>query len=339
MNAATALSQPEICVEDWSSPEIPLSDLHDPTSSTTNSPGLGSKPTLPHEPLHAASPSPIADIPNIGKILNEGKGNKCNRIESSKSDTGANASQGLEGIPLFTKDMKLTFEPIRTCPPSALSAVSEPFYDPPSSVAPATMVPVPSFTNPSRESSGFSKDHNTRFSLLPYPDLFDFAIYDTRASQESSAGFRLSLLPADMTVAPDSPIISRPAAAASRDQYRSSAYSRLAGLCAPTKTNIANVKPVAALSGHILMRPRRQRGELPLASIPFNTSQRAPQTSTPTAIKFQDSLFMYSDSSPGSSGDWNVASLDDINMRLRDACNDLSRCMWTEEEFLRIVSP
>lgn len=337
MNVDIALAQPEICIEDWSSPEIPLSDLQDPTSSTVSSPGSTLTPTPAENPSSAPSSPLAACTLDFGKDSMGEKHTEVETISLGNEDAAAINSQDLVGqLPLHAEKIKLTFEPIPRIP-NAHSAVRDFFYDPPSNAAPASMVPLPLFTNsPSLESSGFSKAHNTRFSLLPYPDLFDFAMYDTRASQESSIGFCFSFLPGDVTVAPESPVVLGPATVTYRDQYRNSAYSRLNGLCTPTKTNPVNAK-VTPSSDRIVPRSRKHLGELPLASISFNTPTRIPRTSTPTTLKLQDSLSLYS--SPNSSGDWNIMSLDEVSMRLREACNDLSKCVWTEEEFLRIISP
>ncbi|KAF9460326.1 hypothetical protein BDZ94DRAFT_1266301 [Collybia nuda] len=242
----------------------------------------------------------------------------------------------VQSPPLRAEKINLSFEPIQRTP-NAHSAVRDFFYDPPSYAAPASMVPVPLFTNsPPLVSSIFSKDEGTRSSLLPYPDLFDFAMYDARASQESTAGLRLSFSPVDVTVTTDSPVTFGPPTISFRDRYRNSAYSRLNGLCTPARTNSISAK-VAPSSDQVVPCRRKRLGGLPLASISFNTPTPILYTSTPPPLKLQDSHSLHS--SPTSSEDWNITSLDDISTRLRDACNDLSGCAWTEEEFLRIISP
>lgn len=246
-------------------------------------------------------------------------------------DTSAESEYSQELYDILDKPSRTTFEPV-PYQSSALSAVSVFLSDPPSNHAddPARMVIMPLYTStPPRPSlSRISLDQRkSRLSLLPYPDLFDFSMYLSRLSHESVSGFRLSGLPPDITFPLDFAPTSVPPVITYHDRYRSAVFSRHSGQCTPTKPNSnANVFCNRTLSQH----QQHPIGDISMSSIRFNSPLY------PRALAHMKSRSPHI--SPDTSGEWNILSLDDISLRLRMACEDLSRCMWTEEEFLKIVS-
>lgn len=234
--------------------------------------------------------------------------------------------------------LMVTFEPIKYAP-SALSALSEcSFLDTPSDDA-ARMVPLPLYTStPPRPCSRLSTDQkHTRLSLLPYTDLFDFSMYNSRLSQDTFDQFSFGDLPPDVTTplapATEADPTPYPPEIAYRDRYRNPAYSKPTGpyFYKPVSTP---VKPVSA-SNRFSSSDRKHRylGEISLNSIAFN-SPLAKSMSGVSATDICDSSFStYSQSSVVLS----MKSLEDIGTRLHSACDDVSRCIWTDEEFMKLV--
>lgn len=252
-------------------------------------------------------------------------------------DVGSGERQDFPGPSIFessTEVPKSTFEPIRYAP-SALSAVSEcNFWDIPSD-DPARMVPLPLFTStPPKPCSRLSTDQtNTRLSLLPYTDLFDFSMYNSRVSQDDCDGFYFGRLPPDITT-PLSPATepnptSQVSEIAYRDRYRNSAYSKPTGPYNPASTPVKVVPASNRFSSSVRKRLR----DISLNSIAFNS----PLTKRISANDVCDSSFsMYSQSS-APSVDLSTKSLEDITTCLHSACDNLSRCIWTDEEFMKLV--
>ena len=222
------------------------------------------------------------------------------------------------------------YEPIKYTP-SALSAGAEcNFWDVPCSDT-ARMVPLPLYiSTPPRPCSRLSTDQeHTRFSLLPYADLFDFSMYNS-ISRDSFPQFSFGDLPPDVTTSStpgtkaDSTL--RPSEIAYRNRYRSSAYSKPTGpyFWKPLTTPIKS-------SSVFSSSDRQQLREISLNSVGFD-SPLAERMRDATGIR--DSTFsMYSQSS-ASSVDL-CKSAEGRRTRLHSACDDLSR--WTDEEFMKLV--
>ncbi|RDB25363.1 hypothetical protein Hypma_007898 [Hypsizygus marmoreus] len=245
----------------------------------------------------------------------------------ARNNAEGDSAEGPAGLAATTSDkvFQVTFAPIRY-PLNALSAASGFLSDPPHFSSVAT-VPIPFLTDtPPKPLSRMSFVQGPRISLLPYPDLFDFAMYHSRASQEVDPVFDFSNFSSDITLPkPPTPPASK-VAHQSRYASRTTVVSRFAGLCTPPKADrITRKTPVSRSHRHPI-------SDVSISSIAFNSPAKPSLAFAQTGVNYVPL------SSPDTSGEWNLISSDEIHARLRVACEDLSRCMWTEEEFLKIIS-
>lgn len=162
------------------------------------------------------------------------------------------------------------------------------FWDPPShfTQSPARMVPMPSYTHLlSRSTSSTAAPLKPRLSLLPYPNLFDFAMYDSRAPYTSTANFSSSGLPADRTVHIDPALPSEAPSDAHSCNYKITALPKISYDNVPTKT-----------------RRSSQKLGLQDLNLPSRTSNVARSSIT-------SNLAAETDTSDG----WNLVSLEDVS--------------------------
>ncbi|GLB37440.1 hypothetical protein LshimejAT787_0404910 [Lyophyllum shimeji] len=123
------------------------------------------------------------------------------------------------------------------------TALSGLFWDPPShsTQGAARMVPMPLYTNtPPRPVSPVPVPPKPRLSLLPYPDLFDFAMYDSRASYTSTAHFAFGDFPADMTASMDAVLLAAVQSDAHSYRHKITPFPKISYDDTPSKTRPAS---------------------------------------------------------------------------------------------------
>jgi len=207
---------------------------------------------------------------------------------------------------LALKPPNMTF--FAPCYPfSPLSAVSGVLWDPPANMTvPSIPLPeAPSSWQPEIPSADVAA---CRSSLLPYPDVFDLSMYDYRASRNSDYdGWEVRSeckTPSDEQRG-EGPRPLTVSYDAERDR------NRFVNTTEPP-VKLRTVKRIADLSPSVL---------------PAQASSEAPCTSHEHAEE-PATLPQHSDESDEES----------ISAQLLAACADMSRCEWTEEEFLNLFA-
>lgn len=251
-------------------------------------------------------------------------------------------------VPLPSDPMlDIVFEPIRPTSNPLSAGVSGFLWDVPYALVPDS-IPLPSFTStplkvtPPSSSGQSSQDRRVS---VPYPDLFDFSMYDVsiRSSQDIFGRPTSISLPSGDTVvlvpAPISPfhLVTNKHAAPDRDRYRNAAYSRLNTASTPTKLKPSSAMILSPL--HITYTSLQKHHSVVSSrgSASSFGNMDSPDVRASIVGKLQDTMSGCSESSDAVNK-WEIASLDDVSARLRAACDDLSRAIWTEEEFLKLVS-
>ncbi|KAG5638308.1 hypothetical protein H0H81_000726 [Sphagnurus paluster] len=195
------------------------------------------------------------------------------------------------------------------------------FWDPPSSYFAnnaARMVPMPLYTQtPPRLTPTTPIAPKHRASLLPYPDLFDFSMYHSRVSKGSTVDLSFEGLLPDFTSAFDKPHHAK----IPGDTVQSRYYERN-----PEPELFSRVNSRTSFSS---CEFEIQDHDLPMhpksLSLSLSTEDLAKTWGRPT---YSSDILDHR----------SFLSSDDISIRLRIACGDLSQCVWTEEEFLQIIS-
>ncbi|KAJ6539598.1 hypothetical protein B0H19DRAFT_1269901 [Mycena capillaripes] len=183
---------------------------------------------------------------------------------------------------------------------NALSAVSGLLWDPPTfSISHSTPLPdVAPFLSNLQTTLTLGRD-----SLQPYPDLFDFSMYTRRISRESFC--EVIELPSFSVDEPSEK--TRPVSiydvVHERDRYRSAAYSSC--ISSPVRTSSS---------------PRRP---------PFSSTLNL--DSGRDASAFSHVIAEKSDADGTPTGN-------DMGGQFMMMCDKLSRCEWTEEEFLKLFA-
>jgi len=323
-HAVSVFSVPNICIQNWDNPQSKSPDVHQPLSSTP----VSTVSPLPSAPLaqDVSAPSiPEAILPDAPPH-NEAVEVNGLSIDQRVDGHGRDSAEPL--IESSGEIFKMSFEPMMY-PLSALSALSDCNFSDIlcGDTASARMVPLPLYTStPPRPHPTEQKD--TRLSLLPYADLFDFSMYSSRVSHDSFDGFSFGALPPDVpSWAPTTevdPTPSQPSEIAYRDRYRNSAYSEPTGPhCRKPATT-----PIGPASNYFSLSDRKHLRELSLNCINSN-SPLARRMSGVSAASVRDSSFSKYSQSSASSGDLTMKCLEDIGTFAYVGCAD--------EGFLKLV--
>ncbi|KAJ7780998.1 hypothetical protein B0H16DRAFT_1710251 [Mycena metata] len=307
---------PEIYVEDWSSLGLNMTDLFETPSSAASRSGADSS-TDPGPELSAVQEEEEKEV-EVHSADNSSSSLESTVLQSSDIqtaptvvpaelqdvpdlDSAAKSSANLDDevstdAPAVLESAILSFS-VGHYPSNAMSAVSGLLWDPPAfSISHST--PLPDVATSPRRHRPQSTTFLTvrRDSLVPYPDLFDFSMYDRRVSQDSF-GQAIELSPMALPEPSDK---KRPVSiydvVLERNRYRGAAYSA----CIPSSVRRSS-------------SPRRQ----PLAST-LNLGSGA--------VGF-NAISKKAEKDDG-----------DVAAQFLLACDELSRCEWTEEEFMTMFA-
>jgi len=339
----------EVCIKDWSSLGFQMSELfvstshansvHDtvtiasvtealsPSSCSSAAPSPTLSPALTIGPVTPNCHSP--DIPDI-TIASQGDDAPNHFAQDLEAAFGDNIDIATSRI-LQSQDedchpeptVKTTFSaPCYT--PSTLSAVSGFLWDAPSpSNVTLRSIPLPQFAGtPAKPGACAFENHidppaaNIGLNLVPYPDIFDLAMYDQRASCESDCDIIILIPKANCTEEPTvgagvditmtEPFGMNHDAARDRDRYRNAAYSCLSG------THMFKPKSTPAVTPplHIVKNsPPDRKVELRSAVSPLLSP-----TITFSPVDDNKDLDNIIDSGVGKSRDSNMVSLENINV-------------------------
>ncbi|KAJ6450987.1 hypothetical protein DFH09DRAFT_76006 [Mycena vulgaris] len=332
---------PEIYVQDWSSLGLNMSDLFDSPSTIGSLSGVVESSVL--SPCHATG----AELPTISEdsfseapVTNGGVSSRGllaaqsrdvkmvlaadlpDRADAQDLSTEALSSihpdqeaheSGAQETGVDAESATLSFSTGRYAF-NALSAVSGLLWDPPSfpishSTPLPNATPTPSIPRPQPTSHLGARD-----SMLPYPDLFDFNMYARRVSRDSFCD--TVELPCSVSASSDKKSARdscRPISiydiVHERDRYRSAAFS-------------------TCLSSVCTSSPRR---------VPF-TSNLNLGSGRDTVVD-SSSTAILKKSATDEFVAWNgEMTRESIGAQFMTACDELSRCEWTEEEFLRMFA-
>ncbi|KAJ7129424.1 hypothetical protein C8R44DRAFT_978817 [Mycena epipterygia] len=242
---------PEIYVQDWSSLGLNMADLFDSPSPAVPRSGMAEESSVPTPPYapgaelemipedSSFSSSDSEDPANNDPSSPELSASQSNDVKTAleidlaasltdtntetDSSTDLNEESQGAGIQVPKESATLSFS-TGGYASNALSAVSELLWDPPTaSISHSTPLPTPIPSKRRPQST------NARDSVVPYPDLFDFAMYTRRISRDSfGEAFELPSV-AFSVDEPSDKKSGRPISiydvAHDRDRYRSAAYS------------------------------------------------------------------------------------------------------------------
>ncbi|KAJ6628933.1 hypothetical protein B0H10DRAFT_2209359 [Mycena sp. CBHHK59/15] len=325
---------PEIFVQDWSAMELNMSDLFAcPTSAVPHSnpsgnphapralPDLNVLATISEHvsvsPSESPSTSPVLPLELHSKVAGPGP-TTDKATNSAEVLTKEPQEAGVQSPPLsVASESESAVMSLSTdrYPSNALSAVSVLLWDPPSHASlHSTPLPDSPPVLPKPRPHSFSH-RGSRDSLVPYPDIFDFSMYTRRLSHDSFCeGFELPLI-----CGVRKPLAAQNAATSykpvtiydvvlDRDRYRNPAYTT----CIPSARASSSPK-------------------------------RTPFTSTLNTPLDKDAVGFASAPKESDVGEawvpWNEEpSENNISAQLRAACDELSCCEWTEEEFLKMFA-
>ncbi|KAK0470149.1 uncharacterized protein EV420DRAFT_1498625 [Desarmillaria tabescens] len=362
---------PEICIQDWSTVGINMADLYIPTLSTIPPPpgsGAAASSNSPQIPCRTSStpPSPAAPssntvvtsstapsqlpptecsdngppLPSVvaknselpspnspSSILSPSNlsssglpfNNSENSADGPKSSVATENTK--ENITIKSEEPSVQTRsvsslaglskalPLTAYATSAVSAMSSYFWDPSLAKTDETHnMPLPLYSSspPRRRClSHDASDSPQHLSLLPYPDLFDFGMY----SSEFPSNDSLCSVSMNSTRKPlrrsDFSGKSFSKQSPQRDSYRSAAFSRT--LSGPRHGPFTLRKSV------VLMQAIKQQEAQPNASFGSSTGKEITH-------------------------DFDVSMDSSTEDRLQEACADLSRGEWTQEEFLKMLT-
>ncbi|KAJ7178905.1 hypothetical protein C8R46DRAFT_1211537 [Mycena filopes] len=326
-----ALPPPRIYVEDWSSLGLNMTELFETTSSTSPRSGVGALSDSGADPFSTPRPELAAVEEEEEEELSEYSADTSLRTldstvlqssdleivlavapaelqEAPHPNDEAEASVSLDKDPpveiVVPESAVLPFSAGHYAS-NAMSAVSGLLWDPPA-VPISHSTPLPAVAPPPSPSSEHRPQSTTttfltvtRDSLVPYPDLFDFSMYDRRVSQDSS--FRQSS-ELSLTSSPEAADKKWPVSiydvVLERDRYRGAAYSACIS-SSVTRTSSS---------------PRRK----PLTST-LNLGR--------DTVDFETVVSKKSEIEVG-----------EVGAQFLLACDELSRCEWTEEEFMTLFA-
>ncbi|KAJ7094550.1 hypothetical protein B0H15DRAFT_1020358 [Mycena belliarum] len=322
---------PEIYIQDWSSLGLVMTDMfNSPSTPTSRSGAVGFDPQAPSSMTSAG----LSTIPEDSSLSYLGDAASTDSLTAashssddktvvpdpteaadwnSEADSSIYSNQDMQdyGVQDISEPPVVTFTGGYASNP--LSALSGLLWDPPS-VSDSHSIPIPGATPVSPAPVPQATPIlSGRDSVLPYPDLFDFSMYTRRISRDSlcdalempSLAFtgntfeKKGLEPGGRVSIYD--------VLQERDRYRSAAYS-------------------SSLPSFGTPLPRRP----PFAStINLRAGKDAVDLSSAVANKpaAEDLPFWNGESAKDSIGAYFLA-----------ACDELSRCEWTEEEFLKMFA-
>ncbi|KAJ7044589.1 hypothetical protein C8F04DRAFT_1350794 [Mycena alexandri] len=314
------LPPPKIYVEDWSSLGLNMTDLFETPSSAASHSGAVKPGDSSTGPTCVPGPEISAVREEEEEASVHSADNSSSSLESTvlqssdiqaepavvpadlqdASDSNSEAESSVElneevpgDAPAVLESATLSFS-AGHYPLNMMSAVSGLLWDPPSfSISYST--PLPDVATPPSKHRPQSTTLLTvkRDSLVPYPDLFDFSMYDRRVSQDSF--YQVIELPP--MAFPEPSDKKRPVSiydvVLERDRYRGAAYS-------------------ACISSSV----RRS-----------SSPRRQPLASTLNLALDSNVIRKKAETEDG-----------DVGAQFLLACDELSRCEWTEEEFMTMFA-
>ncbi|KAJ7180342.1 hypothetical protein C8R43DRAFT_398253 [Mycena crocata] len=317
---ALAPPPPEIYIQDWSSMRVNMTDLFEsPSSVASRSVAVGSGPLTSVELATISEhPSPPSSKHSEDECMTS-----SGLLSSHSNDVSvvvATDALDIPETPHFNPETESSIQleeahengvTVEIAPLSfstggyasnASSAVSEPFWDPPASPI-SHSIPLPDAASALfmlRRQSVSTVQASRRDSLVPYPDLFDFNMYTQRVSRDSlGEAFELPLLGFGVNKCSD-------------------------------KTSITGARrPISIYD--VTQERDRYRNAAYSSCLSSGSPIRPPFTST---LNLESSRKLATEDS--FSGEEETTN--SVGAQFIQACDRLSRCEWTDEEFMRMFT-